>query len=359
VARRGRTREERGPSLFASSSPDAPSAPEAPAAAGGDPRPLAIWAGVDEAGYGPLLGPLTIGCVALRRADPAADPWRLLAPLVGRATERAPDRLPVGDSKAVHARTPRGRARLERTALAFHAVRHGLPADARAFLAATAPPLAGPELAREAWWARLPERLGAHPPGGLERASAELAESLRRADLALALCAVRVVPVRALNASFARTGSKGATHWEECAPFFAHVWTEHGTAGVELVVDRHGGRMRYGDLLARAFPAARVRVVCEQPAFSRYDVHDAHGRRLRATFAEKADATSFPVALASCLAKYARELCMAAFNAHYGALGSGLAPTAGYAADARRWLADAGRALPAGALDAAQLVRRR
>ena len=59
------------------------------------------------------------------------------------------------------------------------------------------------------------------------------------------------------------------------------------------------------------------------------------------TFAEKAETRAFTVALASCLAKYARELAMGAFNRYFGALQPDLKPTAGYTSDGRRWLRDA------------------
>jgi ribonuclease HII len=117
--------------------------------------------------------------------------------------------------------------------------------------------------------------------------------------------------------------------------------------------------MRYAVLLARTLPGADVEVLQELPARSEYLVTGAGGRALRVAFAEKADRTSFAVALASCLAKYAREVCMQAFNAHFGALQPGLRPTAGYVTDARRWLSEAGPALERAALGASDLVRER
>jgi ribonuclease HII len=48
-----------------------------------------------------------------------------------------------------------------------------------------------------------------------------------------------------------------------------------------------------------------------------------------------------PVALASMTAKYVRELAMRAFNAHWGRLAPGVAPTAGYPVDAGRWRREA------------------
>lgn len=291
------------------------------------------------------------------------DPWERLACAVARPGARdVPEtarRLWVGDSKAVFERSPRGRARLERTVLAFHAILHGTPADGREFLAATPAPLACPETASEFWYASIGRRLSDAAEEDLAADARSVRDALPSARLELALCAVRVVPAAVLNDSFARTGSKGATHWEQCAPFLAHAWHAFGTEGVDLCVDRHGGRMRYGALLRATFPDARVTVESEIAARSTYRLEGPGGRRMRATFAEKADASSFPVALASCCAKYARETCMEAFNAHFARLQPGLEPTAGYVTDARRWLADAGPALERAGLLPAALVRTR
>ena len=57
-------------------------------------------------------------------------------------------------------------------------------------------------------------------------------------------------------------------------------------------------------------------------------------------FEVDAEAAHFPVALASMAAKLVRELRMARFNRYWGARASELKPTAGYRADAERWLAD-------------------
>ncbi len=344
--KRGRRGNDGGPSLFA---------PEPDADAAFAPR---VHAGIDEAGYGPLLGPLTIGACALRHAGDASLPWRALAPLVGRGTERDPARLAVGDSKAVFERNARGRARLERTVLAFHAQLHTLPADARAFLAATPPPLGCAELADEAWYTRLGARL-AEEPAPMEPSAEQLRARLAAAGIEVVLTAVRAIPVPTLNTSFERTRSKGATHWEQCSTFLAALWERFALEGLEIWIDRHGGRKHYAEPLAATFPAATIRVIHEATARSVYMLSDDAGRRARLVFSERAEDSSFAVALASCQAKYARELCMEAFNAHFLALQPGLAPTAGYVTDARRWLADAEPALARSGIRPGELLRSR
>ena len=80
---------------------------------------------------------------------------------------------------------------------------------------------------------------------------------------------------------------------------------------------------------------------------------------MRIAFAERAENASLPVALASCLAKHARETCMRAFNAYFGSLQPGLRRTAGYRPDGRRWLREARAAIIASGLRAFELVRQR
>jgi ribonuclease HII len=136
-----------------------------------------------------------------------------------------------------------------------------------------------------------------------------------------------------------------------------------GSEGLDLVVDRHGGRKRYGELLGGTLGDARVTTVAEARVRSEYTAcgvcASSDGRSMRVAFAEKADGSSFTVALASCLAKYAREVCMRAFNDCFGALEPALRPTAGYVTDARRWLAEARAAIERLGIPRSELVRER
>ena len=79
-----------------------------------------VWiVGVDEAGYGPNLGPFVMTSVACRVDDGRADAclWQALRPAVRRAADADDGRLAVDDSKAVY-NTARGLAALEHGVLA-------------------------------------------------------------------------------------------------------------------------------------------------------------------------------------------------------------------------------------------------
>lgn len=344
-------RSDRGPSLF-----------------GEEPRfskqfEARIVAGLDEAGLGPMLGPLSIGMSAFRVHDGRQCLWKALGDVVTDEIERDGERLVVADSKLVFTRNARGAERLERTVLAFEALSRcekRACASTRAFLEGTSERLRATGLALEPWYGHLAERLAPECAGdALAETIARLEAALVAARVEIAALAVRAVPPSELNASFAVTESKGATHWRACVPFLAHLWERFGVEGIELVVDRHGGRMRYAPLLQETYRRAKIEVVREEPAISEYLLMDDERRAMRVVFAEKAESLSFAVALASCCAKYAREVCMGAFNAYFETMQPGLAPTAGYVTDARRWLVDAQAAIERSGIGSAALIRTR
>ncbi len=329
-------------------------------------RALRLFAGVDEAGLGPLLGPLTLGFAAFRAPEGSTDLWRTLAGAVTREPRGRSNAFVVADSKQVFLRTEKSAARLEATALGFLSLldpRRKPPASA-ACLAWRSPCELAPAaevLARHRWYGGLDSALPRYQDAGrLELRVERLARAMRAAGVELLDAGVRVLPEGELNRSFRETGNKSLTHWEGSVPVFRRMWERHAQAGLHLSVDRHGGRSRYGALLARAFPEAVVELVRESQGVSEYALTERAGpRRLRIVFAERAESRSFPVALASCLAKYAREACMQAFNAYFAELAPALRPTAGYTQDGRRWICEATPHLARAGLDPSELVRLR
>jgi hypothetical protein len=296
------------------------------------------WVGIDEAGYGPNLGPLVLSAVVAEGpGDRTPDLWTDRAATVARAGSRD-DRLWVDDSKRIYS-GGQGLDRLETASLVtLLAAGRALPACFGGLLRALgAGTLAEVELS--AW---LDE--GADPALPRPETRARLEHALVQRPLdgdgwrIVAARAVVVGPSR-FNRVLAATGSKARVHFAAFARLLTGLW-ETAADGVEIRVrsDKHGGRHFYYEPLREALPDAWIDRGPEGPDLSRYTLRGP-GRRLELSLQPRADAADGLVALASILSKTVRELWMAAFNAHWTARIPGLRPTAGYPVDAARFRA--------------------
>lgn len=314
-----------------------------------------VYVGVDEAGYGPRLGPLVVGRVTLVIPNlpgyPASEPprlWQRLSKAVSRSLGHAKGRLVVADSKKVKTRAA-GIRHLERSCLAFASLAEIAAPDAGDWLDAL-----GCDWHREAacpaWYApggdRPWQRLPAASTAG-ERAIDHnvLHATCRRIGVACPDLAAAVVHERSFNQRLHATRSKAAVSFEHVAEHLNHAWHTHGRCVPLVVVDRQGGRSDYRELLAMTFPHAEVAVVEQGAARSRYELRDGE-RGMHVWFETEAEDRHMPVALASMVSKYTRELLMTRLNDFFTHAIAGLAPTAGYGVDGNRFLSEVEHHLP-------------
>jgi len=317
-------------------------------------------AGVDEAGYGPLLGPLTVGFACFRVPSPGTDLWEVLRETAARRPGRRDRRLRVDDSKRVN-QGPRGRERMERTVLAFRELLRpaspGWERDLRAWVEEPPSGRSG-ERERAPWLRDLDHPLGTTV--SRERArldAAALDRHLRRGGAHLAAFGARAVPAVEWNRLLDRHGGKAGAHFAAVAEVLRHLLRETAGAPLRVEVDRHGARTRYRDLLERSLAPEAIEVHGEGPRGSAYTLHQG-GREIQIRFQEEAEDRHFPVALASLAAKHTRERLMDLWNAWFGRRAPALRPTKGYTQDGRRWLQEAGGLLRELELPAEVLVRR-
>ncbi len=393
---------------------------------------MLIYAGIDEAGYGPFFGPMTVGCSVFRipnadgpgdggqvregarggtRAEKTAgaglpDLWARLNRAVSPTLTGRKGRVVVADSKKLKTKAA-GIGHLETGCLAFAGLWDGLAsASPRADTSANIMDLAGwtevlgershRDLAAVPWysvseagpWETLPARADA---GELAIARGMLRQTAGRIGVEVADLRCAVVLEDRFNRMVATTRSKAAVNFTFIAGHLRHIWEHHGNNHPVVVVDRQSGRMRYRDLLAMTFPETRVSVNLETTERSSYQLDHASpshplsprpknsatsepmapsqprgrggggtqegagevgpkggpegwgeggrggGRAMTVRFETRAETGHLPVALASMLAKYNRELWMGRFNRTFGRWLPSVAPTAGYGTDAKRF----------------------
>jgi len=295
--------------------------------------------GIDEAGYGPTLGPLLV-CASLWRVEPKqveCNLWKALSDAVAKKPRRGDWRVIVDDSKAVFDRDI-GIGSLERSVLAF-ARAAGLPTNSLAALLAA---LGADDLHTGPMpWYR---DLGVELPLDRTRAastavSERLDECLSEARNACVGLRAAVVTEDQFNNRVTSTRNKADLVVEQVLRHIAWAAGRCGPNDLHVLVDRLGGRMDYRPLLALAFPDRHVHVLEVADCVSRYRLGSAASDWF-VEFRVDGDQKHLPIALASMVAKYVREALMARFNEFWRRWLPEIEPTAGYSNDAARFLAD-------------------
>jgi len=349
--------------------------------------------GVDEAGYGPNLGPLVVAATLwhvdsvaseLREVEAKAksktrqtrrsrrdsgmgeaglDLYARLAPLV--APPPASALLSVADSKRLYS-PQRGLEPLERIAqvtaclLRFEKTTEHWFTLAQALTANNGLP----DLASWPWYAASQQQatLGT-PEKSAGRESIEpLAQAIReqgeQTGLRFVSAAVAIVEPRVFNEA-CETYDNKSTVLSTVTLKLVRQLVQHAQAqapddAILCRCDRHGGRARYRGLLETAFPETWFEPLEETALLSRYQgtssppansllaidptLHQPGPAFGPMEFRFEVDSEQFlETAWASCLAKFFREQTMDAVNDFWCQKVPGLVPTRGYPGDAMRF----------------------
>lgn len=312
---------------------------------------MALLIGMDEAGYGPNYGPLVVGTTVWEvPGNPGKiDLWRAFAGIVEQTAPVGDSHIQIADSKQVY-NPAKGLVNLERGVLRALAVHRRCRGNGQGDAISSSPASPFPvtfrqlfehvrvgpaeELDGEPWFAGADLDLSrAHDDALAERWH----ERCRAEGIRLRSIRADVVLTRRFNEQTRANDSKGRALSDISMRLLRHVWDEcageaHDT--VLILADKHGGRNRYHEFLPTVFGDSFICCLLESMETSRYRVANAEIR-----FETKSE-RHLPVALASMVCKYLRELSMKLFNRYWTERQPGLKPTAGYPLDALRFRDD-------------------
>jgi ribonuclease HII len=347
---------------------------------------VAILAGIDEAGFGPLLGPLVVSCSAFSVPPEllGADLWQTFRRSVGKTRKHLQGRLLIADSKKAYKRgedtpvsraspacagpgscpqsegeTPstRGLGHLERTVLGVLQCLGKEPAHLTELLVALCPDCL-PRLQEYPWHQKMPQCDLRHGPADGKIASRVFANDLEARGAKLVLLRSCCLDVAHYNTLVSRVKNKAQVLFIAVTQLMQSLLDGFSDDVIQIQVDRQGGRAHYRENLLRSFPGVDLRIVQEGDRTSTYELRTG-GRLVRLSFEVEADDLHLPVALASMVSKYVRERLMECMNEYFLGMSADLKPTAGYWKDGQRFVEDLRRHLPHVAIDSHKLIRSR
>lgn len=306
--------------------------------------------GIDEAGYGPRLGPLIIGGSAwllpagvseLQLMDSLANCF------LARAWHEGCDHVPLGDSKILY-QSGKGLATLESGLIAMSLLTNSFPKNLAEYIQRLVSPIQCKKpdtLSLPPWYHNLQQF---SVPGSqrldefeLRRLSELARGTLKRYQLELVSIRSVIIDESEFNRQVAVLGSKGSLLSLASLELAGELWkcgeSTEKVESVEIYCDRQGGRKNYLPLLMHWMPDAWFTET--QRSAQRCSYQSTSGLEVRVHFSVAGDRFP-PTALASMAAKYLRERVMESFNQFWTQQVSDLKPTAGYPTDAIRFRAD-------------------
>lgn len=303
--------------------------------------------GIDEAGYGPSMGPLVVCGTAWRvPLDFAVDDMsKLLDPEFQAKPLRVhSSHIPIGDSKKIHKESLGTFSLQFGVDFLMHqlAGKQVIEPDSKLEWIAREDLL---RLKQVAWYANAlstATEIAKSPVRDFEEYVGAASRKLEAHSLKLVGVQARILDEPEFNRQIDITQNKSTTLSETSLALVRSLITECGIGNelAEVYCDKHGGRNRYQAVLSHCFDQEWFTTQVEGRACSRY-VGNWQGHRMQIQFKVEGDSI-FPSAAASVVAKWTREHLMERLNHFWWSQSTAaeqaiFQPTAGYYVDAVRF----------------------
>jgi len=317
---------------------------------------MAVFVGIDEAGFGPILGPLVVSSstFSLPHRLIGADLWQSLRKSLANKRKHLAGRLLIADSKKAYSKSL-GTKHLERTTLACMRCLGKEPATLTELLALLCPDCLE-RLSDYPWYKEAGGCRIAADPADIALASTVLADDLTANGIKLLELKSCCLDVAHYNKMVGRVKNKARVLFTAASRLIKNAFDEFGGDELQVIVDRQGGRVRYRAPLQRMFEDMEFKILSESTAASSYELQ-AGGKKMRLHFVVDADERFLPVSLASMVSKFLRELLIANINRYFAGFHTDLRPTAGYWKDGLRFIKDLKENIPNVEYDHKKLIR--
>ena len=315
-----------------------------------------VVVGIDEAGLGPILGPLVVSAAAF--SIPAekigADMWQLLSDSISSKKKHLAGRLLVCDSKKAY--TPStGTAHLEKTVLSCLKGLSKTP-DSVAQLVDLLGSDSKQRLLKCPWYKNIDTQKIDFNADEVSISAGAFEKNLEENGIALTAMKSYCLEAAHYNELIGKIRNKSKVVFQLVCRLIDEVIKNSQHRNYHFRIDRQGGRMRYSQPLRTMFPDMALKILDENDTSSSYELSTSY-KTVKLDFVVKADELYLPTALASMTSKYLREQLMASLNNYFIEKCSRLKPTAGYWTDGKRFLNDLKVIAPQIQFNPAQLIR--
>ena len=319
---------------------------------------MVVLVGIDEAGFGPLLGPLVVSSSSFSLPNNLlkTDLWQILRNSVGNRRKRLAGRMLITDSKKAYSRAA-GIKHLERTVLGCLKCLGKEPGTLVELMELLCPSCLG-RLSAYPWYREVGNHCLSADAADMGIASNVLTDDMASNGIELLDMKSYCLDVGYYNKMVASVRNKANVLFSATCRLIKSAFDNFEGDDLQIVIDRQGGRIHYRRHLQRMFGNTEMKILCESPADSSYEMR-AGGKSMRLHFVVGADERFLPVSLASMVSKYLRELLVHNMNRYFIGFHSDLKPTAGYWKDGLRFIEDVKTNIPDLSVDMEQLVRSR
>jgi len=317
---------------------------------------MAVLVGIDEAGFGPILGPLVVSSstFSLPHSLLTVDLWQILKKSVADKRKRLAGRLLIADSKKAHSKSL-GIKHLQRTVLAAFRCLGKEPATLTELVELLCPDCLE-RLCDYPWYRDADSHRILVDDADKAIASAVLADDMASNGIKLLELKSCCLDVAYYNKMMSSVKNKASVLFTATSRLIKNAFDNFAGDDLQIMIDRQGGRVHYRKNLLRMFPEMELKILRESPQISSYELQ-TNDKSMRLHFVVDADERFLPVSLASMVSKYLRELLVYNINRYFVGHCADLKPTAGYWRDGLRFIEELKTNIPHMQVNSNQLIR--